>query len=350
MRKFLVCGMALCLLACALAPAAWAWEDAAESLLDGGKGVSEQLRTLDADTLLEELGELVRGQLAEPVRMLARAVALLLLCAGVQGIAGDSEWSTPMKTVLAAVVFLEVSDPILELLTDVGDTVQQCSVYLGAFVPTFTGILISCGQPGAAAVYSGMFLTVANLTAQVITGLALPLLHIFLALHAAACIGGLDGLPDAANLLYRAARWVLSMLSMVLGGVLGLQSILAHGSDSLALTAGKFFTGSIPVVGSLASSAAGSVLAGLKVLKGTLGVAAIGGLAVMFGPVLIRCTIYGVGLRLAAALSKALALDDGQRILEGLAKGVELCCALMVYFFMLVVIATALMIVTGGGG
>ena len=350
MKKRFFCVLLLCTLFCTLDPHAWAWEDTPNYMEDGGEGFARRLQTLDAETLLEQIGALVKRQLAAPLRLLARAVALLILCAGVQGFSGDSPWSAPMKTLLTAVIFLEVSDPIMELLAHVGNTVQQCAVYLGGFVPVFTGVLVSCGQPGAAAVYSGMFLTVANLTAQIIAGLALPLLHAFLALQAAACICGLDGLPDAAGLLYRAARWILSLLSMVMGGVLGLQSILAHGSDSLALTAGKFLTGSIPVVGSLASSAAGSVLAGLKVLKGTLGVAAIGGLAVLFGPVLIRCAVYGVCLRLAAALSKALSLDDGRNVLDGLAKGVELCSALMVFFFMMVVLVTALMILTGGGG
>ena len=155
-------------------------------------------------------------------------------------------------------------------------------------------------------------------------------------------------MPDAAKLLLKAAKWMVSLISMLLGGVLGLQSLLAQGSDSLALQTGRFLTGSIPIVGQLASSAAGSVLAGLRVLKGTLGAAAIGFLVIQFGPVLLQCAVYELCLRLSGALAEALGLESSRDVLNGLAEGVGLCMAILILFFLMVVLVTAFMILLGG--
>ena len=47
---------------------------------------------------------------------------------------------------------------------------------LASFVPVFSGVMVSCGQTATAAVYSGMFLSVAFFTSQMIVQVGLPLL------------------------------------------------------------------------------------------------------------------------------------------------------------------------------
>ena len=329
-----------------LAPAAHAAFDEETLWADGGAGFSAWVQGLSMETLLEKFAEVVRSQAVEPLKIFARLAAVLFLCAGISGFA--SEETCGLKPVLAACTFLQAGSPTLHLLEQVGDEVLQCAVYLSGFVPAFAGVLASCGQPSAATLYGGMFLGAANLAAQAISSAVLPVLQVFLAVYAAACICGLEGMPDAAKLLLKAAKWMVSLISMLLGGVLGLQSLLAQGSDSLALQTGRFLTGSIPIVGQLASSAAGSVLAGLRVLKGTLGAAAIGFLVIQFGPVLLQCAVYELCLRLSGALAEALGLESSRDVLNGLAEGVGLCMAILILFFLMVVLVTAFMILLGG--
>ena len=77
------------------------------------------------------------------------------------------------------------------------------------------------------------------------------------------------------------------------GALIGLQGIFAQSADTLALKTGKFLLSSgVPVVGRAISDAMGSVLAGLKMLKGTVGFAVIAVIAVSFLPLLIQCCAY----------------------------------------------------------
>ena len=133
--------------------------------------------------------------------------------------------------------------------------------------------------------------------------------------------------------------------------MLGLQSVLAQNADTLAIKTGKFLiSSSIPVVGSVASDAMGSVLSGLRVLKGSLGFAAIAVLAIDFLPILLQSAFYYLAYQLGGAVSKAFGLNRAGRVLEGMGQAVGICVSFLVFFFMLVVLSTALMITMGGGG
>ena len=93
----------------------------------------------------------------------------------------------------------------------------------------------------------------------------------------------------------------------------------------------------------------GSVLSGLRVLKGSLGFAAIAMLTITFLPLLLRCFGFYLAYLLGAALAKAFGLTRAGRVMNGLGQAIGLCISFLVFFFMLTVLSTALMILLGGG-
>lgn len=311
----------------------------------------EQFASMGLGELLEWAAGLCRGQLQRPVRLAALLSCFLLCGAAALCLAPGQNWRQMLEWVLLLGVFLLTADPLLGLMDEVGQTVQGWYAYLISFVPVFSGVMLSCGQPGAAAVYSGMFLMIAGFSAQLISTLAMPLLQVYLALNTAAGLCFVEGLSDACALLGGAVRWLVKFLAAAFAGVLGLQTVLAQGADSLAAKTGQFVLSSaVPLVGGVASDAMGSVLAGLRVLKGSLGFAAIAVLAAAFIPLLARCAAYSAAIAAAALVAKAMGLRRCGGVLDGAAQSIGICISFLVFFFMLVVLATALMIVTGGGG
>lgn len=304
------------------------------------------------------LGDLIKGALAavkeqaeKPLRLLVQTLGAALLGAVALALAPQKEWQQPLESICVLGMFAFSLSPALELVGAVSECVLQWQTYLVSFVPVFSGVLVSCGQPGQAVVYSGMFLTMAAFAAQLITTAALPVLQVYLALNTAAGLCSVEGLADGCSLLAKAVKWLLGLLSILFSAVLGLQSALAQNTDSLALKTGQFLvSSSIPIVGSVASDAMGSVLSGLKVLKGTLGFAAIAVLTVSFVPILLQSLGYYAAYYLGGAAAKAFGLSRAGKVLEGMGQAVGICISFLVFFFMLVVIATALMILMGGGG
>ena len=322
-----------------------------QQALDEPGITADEFQQTSLEEMLGALFQTARQQFEKPVRLLVQLVGAALLGAVALALAPQGDWARPLESVCVLGMFAVSLAPALELMNAVIESVSQCQVYLVSFVTVFSGVIASCGQPTQAMVYSGMFLTMANFSAQVICAAALPVLQVYLALNTACGLCGVGGVADGCELLAKAVKWLLGLVSVVFGAVLGLQSVLAQNADTLAMKTGKFLlSSSIPVVGSVASDAMGSVLSGLRVLKGSLGFAAIAVLAIDFLPILVQSVFYYAAYQLGGAASKAFGLERAGRVLEGMGQAVGICVSFLVFFFMLVVLSTALMITMGGGG
>lgn len=325
--------------------------DNVQKVLDDAPLSTSEFTQMSLSDCLSKIIDSWKQQIENPIRLLTQGCVFLLIGAAVSLLAPSLQWRETLETVMLAGMFLLCSQPILDLMGQVTQEIQNWYTYLVGFVPVFSGVMISCGQNTSAMLYSGMFLAMANFSAQAMHILAMPLLQIYLALSVASGLCGIGGIQDACGMIEKAVRWILKFVSTLFGTVLGLQTILTHGVDNIAFKASRFVVSStIPVVGVAASDAMDSVLSALKVLKGSMGFAAIAVLAVAFVPLLLRCVAYACAVALCSVLAKACGFDRGGQALEGMAKSIRLCISFLVFFFMLVVLATALMILTGNGG
>lgn len=230
------------------------------------------------------------------MRLLARLCGLLLLAA--VGKSMCTERTSPelaglVDTVVTLAVFTLCSSCMLALTGVLQDAIETSRVYIISFVPVFASVLTACGQVGGAALYSGFFFGAAMVMADILCRVGLPLTRVLLALNATAAVGSTLDLSQLTASVCRWTKWLLTFCATVFGALIGLQGIFAQSADTLALKTGKFLLSSgVPVVGRAISDAMGSVLAGLKMLKGTVGFAVIAVIAASFLPLLIQCCAY----------------------------------------------------------
>ena len=347
--------LATFLLAVVICPAAHAEEITAPpeitELLEEPGLSAEEFQSLSLPELLTMVWESVSEEFLAPLKLLGKIGALLLLASAALTFAPSDRWRQSLELLVVAGCFLLSADSTLELVQQVSVAISDWRLYLTGFLPIFAGVMVSCGQSAGALVCTGLFFSMASLSAQLICGVAMPMVRAYLALNSAAGISGVTPLQEATQGLTRCVRSLLRGISIGFGAVLGLQNTLAAQTDNLAMRAGgAVLSSSVPVVGAAAQDAMASVLAGLRVVKGSLGFAAIAVLAAAFVPLLARCLILRLILAAGGLLAKALGLARSGAVLEGAAEGVGLCLSFLVFFFMLVVLSTALMIATGTGG
>lgn len=145
-------------------------------------------------------------------------------------------------------------------------------------------------------------------------------------------------------------KWALAAAAAVFTALLGMQGILAQSADSFALKTGKFVVSSgIPVVGKAISDALGTVLAGLHLMKATVGFAVIAVTAAQFVPVLMQCAIYQAVFTAAHAVAAALGVKRAARLLDGFSQCMGLCMAMCGLFGFIVLTATIMMVILGSG-
>ena len=329
----------------------WALElpDEVQQILDEVPHSAQQAEKMTLPDILEKILTHWNEQCQQPLRRMIRCSVFLIVGAAASALAPSEQWNACLETVILAGSFLFFAQPVVDLMGQVVGMIQDWYTYLVGFVPAFAGVMLSSGQSAGAAVYSGMFLAMANFSAQLIGIVAMPLLQVHLALCVASGLSGVDGLQEGCSLLRGAVQWALKGVSVLFGTVLGFQTILARGRDGALYQAGRsMIRAAIPVVGAAASDAMGSVLAALGILKSSMGVAAVAALTVAFLPLLLRCIACTGACSLCAVMANACGLPRSGEVLKGISRSVGLCISFLVFFFMLVVLTTALMILTGG--
>ena len=147
------------------------------------------------------------------------------------------------------------------LVQQVAQAANTSQLYVSGFVPVFAGVALLAGQTAGAAVYSTMFYAMAAFLAEVLQNLLLPLLQIYFCFSVSAALWGDSGIADAANLFARCFTFALKLCGMLFTFVLGLQNVLAAGTDRAALKIGKsVLSAAVPVVGDAAAAAPGQML------------------------------------------------------------------------------------------
>lgn len=119
--------------------------------------------------------------------------------------------------------------------------------------------------------------------------------------------------------------------------------------DRSASRLGQLLTGSVPIVGQALSNAADAVLAGMQLLKSTLGIAALLSIGAEFAPLYLGLLVHLLFLSCCGWLAGIGGLEHCHKLLQCFAEAVRCMAAVTALFFMLFVVGIVLLMLTGGG-
>lgn len=315
---------------------------------------AETFRSMTLSDWMGRLGALVRENMRAPMRLFGKLCALLMLAAVAQSFYADRvspEIGSLVEAVSALAVFAVCAAPLLGLTNAMQQAVETSRTYILSFVPVFASVLTACGQPGSAALYSGLFLGICTVIADILCRVGVPIARMLLAMHAAGTFSATPALSQACAALCRWVNWLMGFFAMVFGALMSLQGIFAQSADTLALRTGKFLiSSSVPVVGGVVSDAMGSVLATMRLAKGTVGFAAIAVVMSAFLPLIVLCGIYHLVLSLANFAACAVGSAKNAALLTGLADCVKLYISMSFFYSLLLTAGTLVMVLLGNGG
>lgn len=296
--------------------------------------------------LLGVLGQ----QLGQPLQFAVELVVYLAI-ACVVGLLASSGWKRCVDAI-AVLGFGAVSlSAMMDLVGRVASTAVDSQTYLVSFVPVFSAVLVLGGQGAGAAMYGGMFLSMATFLATAIQQFLLPIMQIYFCFAISAALWGNTGIEEAARLFARCLNWLLKGCGALFTFVLGLQGILAGNSDSAGLRVGKsLLSGAVPVVGDAAAAALETSISAVRVLKGSLALAVILVTAAAFLPVLLHCVLHFLVFSAAGVLASATGQRQCGQICHLFAEGSSLCGSVLILYFFLVFLSTMLLLITGSGG
>lgn len=322
-----------------------------QQILQQSELTPDKLVHITLQELLQTLAGWLKNAWGQPLQLARRAVLFLLLSSCVGLLADGGAWRDCVDLVAVLGFGTIALNQMTSLVQQVAQAANTSQLYVSGFVPVFAGVALLAGQTAGAAVYSTMFYAMAAFLAEVLQNLLLPLLQIYFCFSVSAALWGDSGIADAANLFARCFTFALKLCGMLFTFVLGLQNVLAAGTDRAALKIGKsVLSAAVPVVGDAAAAALGSASAAIGLLKGSLALAAVAALGAAFAPVLAQCGLYWLVFSGMGILAAGLGQKRSKQICTLFGQGTRLCGAILVLYFFLVILSTLLLLLGGNGG
>jgi len=134
-----------------------------------------------------------------------------------------------------------------------------------------------------------------------------PMIYMVLGLSISGAILETDRLKNLRDLLSELIRKGLKWIMYLFTGFLSISGVLAGSADAMTLKAVKMaISGMVPVVGSIVSEAADTVLTGAELLKSTAGTFGMIGILAIFLMPFMKIGIWFLGFRLSTALSSVI--------------------------------------------
>ena len=308
---------------------------------------------LTPEAVTDSLLSLFTEQAGAPLRTMGILLGVVLLYALMEGMretVKEEALSRVFGVICAIVACTALLVPLSGCIGRVRDAAESTSVFMFSFVPVYSGIMLTSGQPLGAASYQTVVLFVAELISLAATHLIVPLMTAALALGLVGSVSPGMKLDAAGGMINKACSWLLGLTSTLFVGLLSLQGIVGAAADSLTGRAIRFSLSSfVPVVGGALSEAFASVQGCLRLLKSTLGAFGILATALIVLPPLLECILWSLSLAVCSMVAEMFSLSSlsalfktAQGVLKTL-MGVLAACSLFM------IVATTIVTMAGGG-
>jgi len=187
------------------------------------------------------------------------------------------------------------------------ETITQISQYGKLLLPVMAGALAAQGGvSSSAALYAGTALF-SGILMSFITGVLMPVCHMYLALSCAGCALEENFLKKLRDMMKWLINWCMKTLLYIFFGYMSITGVVSGTADAAALRAAKMTISTfVPVFGGMLADASQTILVGAGLMKSTAGITGLlTMIAICVGPFIKIGVLYLV-LKLTAVCCSAL--------------------------------------------
>lgn len=238
--------------------------------------------------------------------------------------------------------------PISRMITDAAAGIKTSTVFVNAYLPVMTAIIIASKNPALAATYNSFSLFLSSLISNVANSFLVPCISSMLSFNILSSFSFENYRERIIKAVRKMIVIILSLFSTVYTGLLTTQSILATSSDSVALKGIKFISGAfVPIVGGGVGDAISSVFSSFVIMKNTLGVFVIIVIILINLPVMLELLLWYFALSLCSIVSSMFNLNQITDIIDSLASILSLLNIIMFFITFVLIISTGVIIMMG---
>lgn len=292
-----------------------------EVLADFTAGIAKILQYIMVNLKSE-----VKAVLAPLVKVLA-IVMLSSIASSALGNKGGIDYVNLASAAAIAVVSL---GDVSSLIKMGAQTMEEMTAFSQTLLPVLTTAAAASGaltSAGAKYLASSMFLDLLMSLARTVI---LPLIGAYTACIVASSALGDSRLGAACSFLKWLCTFLLTSLVTVFTAYLSISGIVASSADAAAARAAKSAISTfIPVVGNIISSASGALVGGAGVIRSSIGVVGLLGVAGVCALPFLRLGVRYVLFRAASAAAQSLSSPRLGSLVSGIARAYGMILALV---------------------
>lgn len=256
--------------------------DAVASILEK---VSSQLHSLSASAVKTGISLLMLAMLLSIFSIWDRRMALPIKAIG---------------TIVGCTLLLGSSKNMIRLAAD---TIQELTDYGVLLFPVLTTAMAAQGgMTASTALYAGT-VVLDILLSQLISGMLLPALYIFLAVSVAHAVTGETFLKRIRDFIKNGINWFLKALLTGFTAYMSITGVVSGTTDTAALKATKMTISSVvPVVGGVLADASEAVLISAGILRNAAGIYGILAMVAVFLAPFVKIGLQYLVLKASASL------------------------------------------------
>ena len=209
------------------------------------------------------------------VRSCMLLLAITLMCGLAEGMRlGAGDQGFPVVPVVAALSVTAVAVSDMSSLVGMGKhAIEEMELFSDVLLPTVTMSTAFSGAPTAAAVRQLATVLFSNCLINLINNVLLPLTFAYIAAGTAYAAVGNEGLKRIGSCIKWIITTTLAIVLLAFTGYISVSGVIAGGADAAAVKAAKFtISNMVPVVGSIISDSAETLLVGASILRNAIGI------------------------------------------------------------------------------
>lgn len=272
---------------------------------------------LGGTNVFKHIWEFLRSGARRPFQAGAGILGVILITAALSAASEKNNVMTAGMYACTLAVAAVIALPVYSSITAGTGAMKGLSTFMLSFVPVFAVIVASSGGAVTSVSMSSLLLTAAEGVAYLSAFVVLPLMGGYLALSISTSVSPLVQRSGVADGIKKLSLWVLSFISTVFVGILGIQTAVNASADRLSLKTAKFILGSaVPVAGTALSEAVSTVTASLGLLKSSVGIYGVAAVACILLPIILELFLWRLAVMLTGSAAELFSLPKISMLLK----------------------------------
>lgn len=297
------------------------------------------------EAIFSRVRDALGGALRRAVSLFAAVLSVLLVGALLRSFGGTLGGETaPAYSFLSTLVLiLLIARRALTEIPRLSAYFETVHAVSASLLPAMGTLYALGGNIRAAVSNHAIFSVFLSVSEMFCSRAVLPVSGACLSLALSDAVSGRYALKSLTALIRRTFSLGLSFLMLLLSFLLGLQTTLAAGADTLALRTARFAAGSfLPIVGGSVASALGTVSGSITYLRTLVGGGGILVLFLLFLPIFLSVLITRTAFSLSAAAADLLGDKPNGRLLSELSGVYGYFLAVIAVLFVMAVFSLTL--------